>query len=419
MLSMVPQQFLIRMQKCLLAVRHYSTNTLGGFRVLDLTRVLAGPYCTMILGDLGAEIIKIEKPVVGDDTRSWGPPFIGKQSCYFLSINRNKQSVCVDITKQEGSEIIKHLASESDVFIENYMPGKLEKYGLGYNDLRQINPKIVYCSISGYGCSGPYASRPGYDVIASSIGGMLHITGPSDGSPCKPGVAMTDLTTGLYAHGSIMAALLQRSVTGVGQKIEVNLLSTQVACLVNLGSNYLLANQEASRWGTAHESIVPYQAFSSSDGYLTIGAGNDRQFKQLCTRISRPDLAEDPQYATNALRVKNRCQLLTQIAETISTKSNEEWLSIFSDAPFPYGPINNLSQVFDDPQVKHNGMVQSVEHPSAGMIRLVGPAVKFGAMDNKIRSPPPELGQHTESVLRMFGYSADRIERLKNDGIVQ
>ena len=249
----------------------YSTlgqSALDGVKVLDLTRVLAGPFCTMILGDLGADVLKIERPKVGDDTRAWGPPFVGGQSCYFLSINRNKRSVCIDIKSPKGKKLIMQLAAQSDILVENYLPGKLNEMGIGYEDIKAVNPKIIYCSITGYGHSGPYSIRPGYDIIAASVGGLIHVTGPEDGDPCKTGVALTDLTTGLYAHGAIMAALFQRERNGTGQHIDVNLLSSQVSCLVNLGANYLMAGREAKRWGTAHESIVPYQSFASTDGYL-------------------------------------------------------------------------------------------------------------------------------------------------------
>nr|CAG4647890.1 EOG090X05UC [Moina brachiata]SVE93000.1 EOG090X05UC [Moina brachiata] len=395
------------------------SDALAGIRILDLTRVLAGPYCTQILGDLGADVLKIERLKTGDDTRSWGPPFISNISCYFLSINRNKRSVCVNLKSSEGAEIIKKLAMQSDVLVENYLPGKMSSYGLGYEDISKLNPKLIYCSISGYGSEGPYASRPGYDVIASSIGGLIHVTGPEGGEPCKTGVALTDLATGLYAHGAIMAALLQRQKTGVGQKIDINLLSTQIACLVNLGANYLLAGQEAKRWGTAHESIVPYQAFKTSDGYMTVGGANNRQFKELCLKIQRQDLASDPKFQTNPLRVENRNELIQAISKTMLAKTNAEWNDIFQDASFPFGSINTLAQVFEDPQVKYSGIVQSVEHPTAGSLKLVGPPVQYSGADNRIRLPPPELGQHTEEILRnRLGYSMEQVEELRKLSVV-
>nr|CAG4636162.1 EOG090X05UC [Eubosmina coregoni]SVE69788.1 EOG090X05UC [Eubosmina coregoni] len=396
-----------------------SSDALSGIKVLDLTRILAGPYCTMILGDLGADVLKVERLRVGDDTRSWGPPFVGKLSCYFLCVNRNKKSICVDLKSDQGREIIYDLARTSDVLVENYLPGKMQDYGLAYEDIKKINPKLVYCSITGYGSTGPYSARAGYDVIASSMGGLIHVTGPEDGDPCKTGVAMTDLATGLYAHGAILAALLQREKSGCGQWIRANLLSTQVACLVNLGANYLMAGQEAKRWGTAHESIVPYQAFSTSDGYMTLGGTNDRQFHELCSKINRPTLATDPKFLTNSLRVQHRQELLKEIADVMASKTNSEWNEIFSGSSFSYGPINSLSQVFQDPQVLHNQMIQEVEHPAAGNIKLVGPAVQFSDSGNYVRTPPPELGQHTESVLRdRLGYSRDRLQELRDSGVI-
>jgi len=400
-------------------VRNCSSSALSGIKVLDLTRVLAGPYCTMILSDLGAEVLKIERPKVGDDTRSWGPPWVGNTSCYFMCVNRNKKSVSINLKDKEGQKIVRELVLQSDILVENYLPGKMEEYGLGYDSLKTLHPKLVYCSITGYGDTGPYAQRAGYDVIASSIGGLLHMTGPEDGDPVKPGVALTDLTTGLYAHGAILAALYQREKTGLGQRVSVNLLSAQVASLVNLGVNYLLADREAKRWGTAHESIVPYQSFATMDGYLTIGGANDRQFRELCCKLNRPDLAVDERFLSNADRVQNRKPLIDEISRTLSMKTNAEWLDIFRTAKFAYGPINNLRQVFQDPQVLHSRIVQEIAHPTAGMLRLVGPPVEYSASENRIRLPPPELGQHTDSILQQrLGFSPSRIQQLRHLGII-
>nr|CAG4638440.1 EOG090X05UC [Cyclestheria hislopi] len=399
--------------------KHYSSSALSGIKILDLTRILAGPFCTMILGDLGANIIKVEHPKQGDDTRSWGPPFVEGHSCYYLSINRNKKSICIDLKKEEGQHIVQELATQSDIVVENYLPGKLDKFGLGYNQLKQLNSRLIYCSLTGYGPDGPYASRPGYDVIAASTGGLLHATGTANGEPCRPGVALTDLSTGLYAHGAILAALYHREKTGLGQKIDVNLLSTQVACLVNLSSNYLNANVEPKRWGTAHESICPYQAFRTKNGYLTVGGANDRQFRELCLKIDRLDLAQEERYSTNAKRVENRVELIEEISKTMSTKTLEEWLDIFRDATFPFAPINSFSRVFEDPQVIHNNLVHEMEHPGIGRLKLVGPPVKYSESENKIRHPPPLLGQHTISILRdELGYSETRIQQLKEKGVI-
>lgn len=318
---------------------------LAGIRVLDCTRIVAGPYCTMILGDLGAEILKIEKPGTGDESRHWGPPFMKStnDSTYFLSVNRNKKSVCIDLKR--GRDIIYELAKKSDVFIENYVPGKLSSMGLGYEHLQELSPGLIYCSLTGYGSVGPYSKRPGYDVIAASIGGLLHITGPKDGSPCKIGVAMTDLATGLYAHGAIMAALLQRIKTNRGQWIQCNLLSTQIASLINVGSNYLNAGKEATRWGSEHESIVPYEAFPTADGYMTIGTGSDAQFVALAKRINLVELTDNERFKNNTARVQNRRELLIILREKFKTRTNKEWSDILEGSPFPYGPINSISEV--------------------------------------------------------------------------
>lgn len=318
-----------------------------GVKVIDLTRIVAGPYCTMILGDLGAEIIKIEQPGSGDEARKWGPPYVtgSKTSCYFVCLNRNKKSVCVNLKTPEGIRVIQDLSKVCDILVENYVPGKLDSLGIGYDDLKTTSPHLIYLSLTGYGSHGPYSRRPGYDVIASSIGGLLGITGPEGGDPCKPGVAITDMATGLYAHGAILAALIQRSRTGRGQKIECNLLSTQVASLINIGSNYLNAGKEAKRWGTAHESIVPYETFETADGFLTVGAGSDLQFRDLCERINRPRLHQDARFADNVFRVKNRAVLVQELKKCLATKSTAEWLNTFEGSSFPYGQVNTISQV--------------------------------------------------------------------------
>lgn len=318
---------------------------LSGIRVLDLTRIIAGPYCTMILGDLGAEILKIEKPGSGDEARKWGPPFIEgtEEATYFLSVNRNKKSICIDL--KEGRDVIYELAKKSDILVENYVPGKLKNMGLGYEDISKVAPHLIYCSLTGYGYEGPYTNRPGYDVIAASIGGLLHITGPKDGSPCKVGVAVTDLATGLYAHGAILAALYQRMKTNKGQWIQCNLLSTQVASLINVGSNYLNTGKEGERWGSEHESIVPYEAFHTKDGYMTVGTGSDAQFLDLLKRMQLLKLSEIDKYKNNKARVKNRNELLPILREKFRTKTNKEWETVFKGALFPYGPINTIRQV--------------------------------------------------------------------------
>ncbi|XP_055638613.1 succinate--hydroxymethylglutarate CoA-transferase [Toxorhynchites rutilus septentrionalis] len=393
---------------------------LEGIKILDLTRIVAGPYCTMILSDLGADVYKIEKPFHGDESRKWGPPFLenSSDSVYFTASNRNKKSVCIDLKK--GKEIIHDLASKCDVLVENYIPGKLSEMGLGYDDLKEIAPSLIYCSITGYGQTGPYRNKPGYDVIAASIGGLLHITGNENGPPAKVGVAITDIATGLYAHGAILAALLQRQRTNRGQKIDVNLLSTQVACLINVASNYLNAGKEAKRWGTAHESIVPYEAFATSTGHITIGCGSNDQFTALCDYLDIPEIAEDERFATNQSRVEHRQTLVSILSQIIAKRSSSEWMQIFTNAPFPVGPINKIAEVFQDPHIRDIDLVKRLSHPTAGEVQVVGPPVVYSEARNCARTAPPLLGQHTDEVLRaLLNYSEKQIEQLREKRIIQ
>ncbi|XP_055354637.1 succinate--hydroxymethylglutarate CoA-transferase-like [Paramacrobiotus metropolitanus] len=396
---------------------------LHGIRVLDLTRILAGPLCTMLLADMGAEVIKIEKPGEGDETRRWGPPFVQGVSCYFLAVNRNKQSVAVDISRPEGSHLIRQLAGQCDVLMHNFLPGKLEKYGLGYSDLKQANRQIIYCSITGYGEDGPYRHRGGYDVIASAIGGMMHITGPQEGEPCKIGTAMTDISTGLYAHGAILAALLRRNRSGEGAYIQCNLLATQVANLVNLASNYLNTGVEPRRWGTAHESIVPYQSFRTKDDeYLVVGAGSDAQFTALC-QLLQVDYANQPAFRTNADRVAHRDHLISLLTGVFQQKTLAEWLTVLRPATFPYGPVNSFQRVFADPQVQWLRLVEEVEHPVAGRVRMVGAPVRWAEEKNgfrpRVRRCPPGLGEHTDAVLtRIAGVGKEELRELRERGVV-
>ncbi|XP_069816438.1 succinate--hydroxymethylglutarate CoA-transferase isoform X3 [Dendropsophus ebraccatus] len=390
-----------------------SIKPLNGVKILDLTRVLAGPFATMILGDLGAEVIKVEKPGSGDDTRSWGPPFVGSESAYFLSVNRNKKSIAVNMKNPKGTKIIKQLAQTCDVLIENYIPGKLAEMGLGYEDLKKTAPHIIYCSITGYGQTGPLFKRAGYDAVACAMSGLMHITGPEDGDPVRPGVAMTDLATGLYAHGAIMAGLLQRTKTGQGMHIDCNLLSSQVACLTHIAANFLNGGIEAKRWGTAHGSIVPYQSFKAKDGYLVIGAGNDQQFSTVCKITGLSELIDDPRFKTNKLRVQHRKDLLQVLTARFSEKTTTEWLELFEGSGIPYGPINSIKQVFSEPQVVHNGLILEMEHPMAGKISVPGPAVRFNNFNISSPRPPPVIGQHTAEVLKnILGYEDNYIAEL-------
>ncbi|XP_075601455.1 succinyl-CoA:glutarate CoA-transferase isoform X2 [Balearica regulorum gibbericeps] len=368
---------------------------LDGVKILDLTRVLAGPFATMNLGDLGAEVIKVERPGAGDDTRAWGPPFAGTESVYFLSVNRNKKSIAINMKDSKGVKLIRELAAASDVFVENYLPGKLAEMGLGYEDINKIAPHIVYCSITGYGQTGPMVQRGGYDSVAAAVSGLMHITGHEDGEPVRPGVAMTDLATGLYTYGAIMAGLLQRYKTGKGLHIDCNLLSSQVACLTHVAANYLNCKIEAKRWGTAHGSIVPYQI------------------------LNLPEVSKDSRYKTNALRVQNRKQLTDILSTRFSEKTTIEWLQLFEGSKVPYGPINNMQQVFSDPQVLHNGLVMEMNHPTAGRIAVPGPGVRYSEFAVSHPKPPPLVGQHTVEILKgMLGYSDDAIEELLRTGAV-
>ncbi|XP_066484131.1 succinate--hydroxymethylglutarate CoA-transferase isoform X1 [Tiliqua scincoides] len=392
---------------------------LDGVRILDLTRVLAGPFATMNLGDLGAEVIKVEKPGSGDDTRSWGPPFIGKESVYFLSVNRNKKSIAINMKNPKGAKILKELAAVCDVFVENYIPGKLAEMGLGYEDINKIAPHIVYCSITGYGQTGPKSQHAGYDSVAAAVSGLLHITGPEEGEPVRPGVAMTDLATGLYAYGAIMAALFQRYKTGKGMHVDCNLLSSQVACLTYIASNFLNCKSESRRWGTAHASIVPYQAFKTKDGYIVVGAGNDQQFATVCKILSLPEISSDSRYKNNQQRVLNRKELIDILSARFLEKETTKWLELFEGCGVPYGPINSMQQVFSDPQVLYNGLVMEMDHPTAGKIAVPGQAVRYSQFEVAKPTPPPLVGQHTVDILKgTLGYKDDIIEQLLGSGVV-
>lgn len=375
---------------------------LSGIRVVDFTRVVAGPYCTMLLGDLGAEIIKIEQPGKGDDTRSWGPPFVGGESAYFLSVNRNKKSVCLDLNNEDDLKVVHRLVAESDVVIENFRSGIMERFGLGYEDWRERHPRLIYCSISGYGRSGPYKDRAGYDVIVSAMGGLMGITGTPEGEPVKTGVALTDVITGLHAFSAIQAALYHRERGGLGQRIDVSLLSAELAALINAASNYLVAGEVPQPQGSTHGSIVPYQAFRAADGYIVIGAANDKLFQNLCLALAHPEWASDERFRTNAERVKNREALVALIEEALQAENVATWEPRLAQAGIAVGPVNRMDQVFQDPQVLHSQQVVSLTHPTAGDVRLVGPAVQYSLTPAEITSPPPLLGEHTQEIIQSY-----------------
>ncbi|OJD39807.1 caib baif family enzyme [Diplodia corticola] len=406
-----------------------ATLPLAGIRVLDMTRVLAGPYCTQILGDLGAEVIKIEHPIRGDDTRAWGPPYAKYtsddaqgpgESAYFLSVNRNKKSLGLSFAHPAGVEILHRLAKNCDVLVENYLPGGLKKYGMDYETVSKINPGLIYASITGYGQTGPYSNRAGYDVMVEAEMGLMHITGSRDGPPVKVGVAVTDLTTGLYTSNSVMAALIGRGRTGKGQHIDVALSDCQVATLTNIASSALISGKKDSgRWGTAHPSIVPYKAFKTADGDILLGGGNDRLYGVLVERIGKPEWAKDERFVTNALRVRNRELLEDMIEAETKRKTTQEWLEVLEGCGMPYAAINDIQGTLSHDHVLARNMVAEVEHPQCGPIKLVNTPVKYSSAEPGIRTPPPTLGQHTDEVLmEMVGLSEADIASLRSEGVV-
>ena len=392
---------------------------LDGIRVLDLTRVLAGPYCTMFLGDLGAEVVKVEQPGVGDDTRGWGPPFVGGESAYFLCVNRNKKSVTIDLKSKEGVALLRRLAERADVLIENFRPGTMERLGLGEKDLRAANPRLIYASLSGFGADGPMSDAPGYDLIVQAWGGLMSITGPADGEPSKVGVAIIDLVAGLMLGKSIAAALFAREKLGVGQKIDTSLLEAEVACLINVGSNYLVEGNIPRRWGNAHPSIVPYQSFKTADGYLVIGVASEGIWRRFCQAIGRAEWADDSRFEKNSNRVENRGVLIAAVSEIFLGRETDAWLKLLNEAEVPCAPVQTVDQVFKAPQVLHREMLVQVEHPTAGTVRMAGIPVKFSATPASVRLPPPLLGQHTEEVLASWlAVDGEEIAELKRKAVI-
>lgn len=392
---------------------------LKGIRVLDLTRIIAGPYCAMILGDLGAEIIKVEQPKIGDESRAWGPPWVKEMSAYFISINRNKKSLTLNLKNPQGIEIFKSLVKTADVLLENYRPGTMEEMGLSYDVLQEINPRLVYCDMTGYGTEGPYRDKPGVDVIVSAIGGLMSITGQPDGEPVKVGVPLTDVLTGIYAFGAVASALLLREHTGKGQRISINLLAMQLATLINIGSNYLIGGIIPRRWGSAHPNIVPYEAHRTKDDYLIFGVVNERMWKSFCHLLGMEELEDDPRFSDNSKRIENRKALNEIIDSKIAEKTVEEWIPLFDQAGIPCGPINTFDRVFNDPQVLHLGLVKEVDHPAYGKVKVVGPPATFSESAIGIQSPPPMLGEHNEEILtRLLGYSEEQVTALKEQGVI-
>jgi crotonobetainyl-CoA:carnitine CoA-transferase CaiB-like acyl-CoA transferase len=402
-------------------------SSLDGLRVLDLSRVLAGPLCTQILGDLGADIIKIERPGAGDDTRGWGPPFLkdrgGKdtgESAYYLCCNRNKKSVTVDISRPEGQQIIRDLIAQSDIVIENFKVGGLEKYGLGYAQMKDQFPQLIYCAISGFGQNGPLAAEPGYDFMAQAMGGLMAATGASDGQPMKAGVAVSDVMTGLYATIGILAALRHRDQTGQGQMVDVALLDVTLAGMVNLAQYYLTSGTVAPRLGNAHATIVPYQVFDTSDSHIVIAVGNDAQFSRLCRVLSVPEWAEDARFKTNAARVTHRDVLVPLLAAQIQTRTTAEWMALFTERDVPAAPVNRMDQVFVMDQVKARGMTVSLPHPATDRpADLVGSPLKLSVSPVTYRHAPPLLGADTAAVLAdWLGVSQVQIKTWRETGVI-
>ena len=403
---------------------------LGHIRVLDLTRVLAGPWCSQNLADLGADVIKIERPGAGDDTRAWGPPYApdaqGKpttEAAYYLAANRGKRSVTVDIASPEGQALLRELVLHCDVVLENFKVGHLARYGLDYDSLSAIKPGLVYCSITGFGQDGPYAHRAGYDFLIQGMGGLMSVTGERDGvpggGPQKVGVALTDLMTGMYATVAVLAALTHRDRTGEGQYIDMALLDTQVAMLANVGSNYLNTGKPPQRWGNAHANIVPYQSFACSDGHIIVAAGNDGQYQKFVEAGGRPALAHDPLYATNPLRVQHRDTLVPLLAAMVRERSRDEWIALLEAVGVPSGPINDIADVFANPQVQARELAIALPHQTAGSVRLVRSPMRLSATPAGSDRAPPLLGQHTDEVLRdILGKTDDDLAALRANGVL-
>lgn len=401
---------------------------LSGVRVLDLSRVLAGPVTTQLLGDLGADVLKIERPGVGDDTRQWGPPWLqraggdaARQSAYFLSANRNKRSITIDIAKPEGQELVRTLAEKCDILVENFKVGDLARFKLDWPSLKHRLPRLVYCSISGFGQTGPYAAHPGYDFLVQGLGGIMSITGEPDGPPMKVGVAVADIVCGLYAAVSVLAALRQRDQSGRGQHIDLSLLDTQVAWLANQGLSYLTSGDPPGRLGNAHPSIVPYQVFGASDGYFILCAGNDGQFRRFVELAGAPELAFDRRFASNPQRVANRSELVPLLEALTRRQPVGHWLATLRPAGVPCGAVNDIAQVFADPQVRHRGMLVEMPCPAAadGVVRLIGNPIRGSASPVAYRRPPPLLGEHTDEVLEeVLGLNELHRRRLRDIGVI-
>ena len=393
---------------------------LEGTRILDVSRVLTGPFCTMILGDLGAEVIKIETPSGGDDTRQWGPPFIAGESAYFLSINRNKKSLTLDLKSEEGRRVFYDLATRCDVMIENFRPGVTEKLQIDYSTISKKNPKLIYCSITSFGPDGPYKDWPAYDIVIQGMGGLMGITGEPDRPPVRIGVAISDLGAGMYAAIAILAAMASRQRTGRGQLVDVSLLDSTVSLMTYMAANFFATGQSPRRMGSAHPTIVPYQCFKTKDGeFITVAIGNDKLFRNFSEAIGSKNLADDPKFSSNAQRIANRDELVTLLEQLFQQKTREEWLHILTEAKLPVGPVYSIAEIFSDPQIQHSKMQVKITHSKAGEIGQIGVPMKFSETRTEIRDPPPLLGQHTDEILRtLLGYNSRLIAELHEKRIV-
>ena len=405
-----------------------SHGPLEGIRVLDLSRILAGPTCTQLLGDLGADIIKVERPGAGDDTRKWGPPYVRDadggdttESAYYLCANRNKRSLSVDMSQPRGRALVERLAAKCDVLVENFRTGGLARYGLGYDDLKERHPHLIYCSITGFGQDGPYAHRSGYDFLIQAMGGIMSITGEPHGDPCKVGLGIADVMCGMYASTAILAALRHRDSSGKGQHIDLALLDSQVAWLINAGTHYLTCGQAPERLGNGHPNIVPYDVFPTADGHIALAVGNDAQFQRFCAFAGAPGIADDADYASNDARVRNRDKLVPTLRKLTAKHPTCHWLAGLEKVNVPCGPVNDLEQVFADPQVRHRNMVVSLPHALAadGQVQLIGNPLKLSETPVSYRRGPPTLGEHTDEILgELLGIEGEELTRLREDAII-
>jgi len=397
-----------------------SEKLLDGIRVIDLSRILAGPYCTMLLGDLGADVIKIEVPGRGDDTRQWGPPFTaGGQSAYFLAANRNKRSLTLNLKSDRGMEILKALIQKSDILVENFRAGTLEKWGLDYEQLKDLKPDLIYCTVTGYGYTGPYRDRPGYDFVVQAMGGFMSVTGPEDGEPYRAGIAIADLASGIYASNAVLASLFARERTGKGQRIDISLLDCQVAVMSYVASNYLVSGDPPRRFGNAHPNLVPYEVFEAADGYFAFVAGNDLQWAKFCKAVGRETWETDERYATNPARLENRNELVGLLKELFSTRTVSDWIELCESIGLPASPINSMDAVLSDPQVLARELVMEVPHGTEGSVPLIRSPLNIPTAPSEIRYPPPTLGEHTDEVLsELLNFDPADLQALRDKGVV-